>query len=110
MKTEQTSEQPTPAALAPVTGSAFDLAKAAVKHVLNAIADDPRKFWLMGDMTGSYEKLIAAASAIWNEPVEKLKADFRPRKEEWERYLARREDEERLLRYCEDNGITGKRE
>lgn len=86
------------------------LAKAAVKHVLNALADDPRKFWLMGDMTGSYEKLIEAAAAIWNMPAEKLKADFRPRKDEWERYLGRREDEERLLRYCEDNGITGKRE
>lgn len=92
------------------TDETIKACKDAIHHVLNAIADDPRKFWLMGDMTGSYEKLIEAAAAIWNMPADKLKADFRPRKDEWERYLARREDEERLLRYCEDNGITGKRE
>lgn len=81
------------------------LAKAAVKHVLNALADDPRKFWLMGDMTGSYEKLIEAAAAIWNMPAEKLKADFRPRKDEWERYCEQREADEKLLTHCREYGI-----
>ena len=85
------------------------LAKGAISHVLNAIADDPRKFWLMGDLTGSYEMLIAAAHAIWGMPVEKLKADFRPRKDEWEHYCAEREEAERLLTYCRENGITGRK-
>jgi len=35
----------------------FDLAKSAIHHVLNAIADDPRKYWLMGNGTGSWAKL-----------------------------------------------------
>lgn len=81
------------------------LAKAAISHVLNAIADDPRKFWLMGDMTGSQEKLTAAAAALWNEPQEKIKANFRPRKDKWEHYLEEREADEKLLQYCRERGI-----
>jgi hypothetical protein len=81
------------------------LAKAAISHVLNAIADDPRKFWLMGDMTGSQEKLTAAAAALWNMPQEKIKADFRPRKDKWEQYCEEHEANEKLLRYCRDHGI-----
>jgi hypothetical protein len=56
------------------------LAKEAIKHVLGAIADDPRKYWLMGDGTGSWSKLTEAAAAIWNEPVEGIRSTFKPDK------------------------------
>lgn len=84
----------------------FKLLKAAVAHVLNALADDPRKFWLMGDMTGSYEKLTAAAAAVWGIPQEQVQNDFRPRSDVWARYLKEKEAEERLLTHCRENGIT----
>jgi hypothetical protein len=93
----------------PASGSAsdeqFKLAKAAIHHVLNAIADDPRKYWLMGNGTGSWEKLTTAAAAIWNKPVEKIRSDFQPRKAEYERYCAELEASEKLLRHCRENGI-----
>lgn len=93
-------------AIAKVTESEqLKLAKAAIHHVLNAIADDPRKYWLMGYGTGSWEKLTVAAAAIWNQPVDKIRADFRPNKVEYTRYCAEVEDNERLLSYCRENNV-----
>ncbi len=88
----------------------FELAKAAVCHVLNAIAEDPRKFWLMGDFTGSYDKLTAAAAAIWEMPVEEVRQSYRPADHEWRGYLEEKEAVERLVEYCRDNGITPARD
>lgn len=76
------------------------LAKAAIYRVLNVIANDPRKFWFMGDGTESYERLTAAASALENIPVEKIKADFRPKAADFERYCRHREIDERFLSLC----------
>lgn len=81
--------------------------KDAVLHVLRVICDDPRKFYLMGDMTGAYEKLTLAAALVWGEPVDDIRKNFRPESREWERYCEERKTQERLLRYCQDNGITG---
>ena len=89
-----------------MTAEAAKSAKDAVRHVLNAIADDPRKYWLMGPMSGSYEKLTKAASEIWSQPVEKIQSDFQPRKEQWEAYLAEKEEQEKILEFCQENGIT----
>lgn len=82
------------------------LAKAAISHVLNAIADDPRKYWLMGNGTGSYAKLTEAAAVLWKTPVEKIRADFRPNKVEYTRYCDELEANEKLLRYCRDRKIS----
>lgn len=86
--------------------AAIKAAKDAIHHVLNAIADDPRKFWLMGDMTGSYEKLTAAAALLWNHPVDQIKKDSRPNEAAWKRYCEEQEENARLLRHCRDRGIT----
>jgi hypothetical protein len=88
----------------------YELAKSAIHHVLNAICDDPRKFWLMGHGTGSYEKLTAAAAAIWDKPVEKVREDYQPNKEQYRVYCDRIKEEERLLDHCRDNGITVERD
>ena len=84
----------------------FHLAKTAVAHALRAIAHDPRKYWLMGNGTESWERLTAAAAAIWNHPVEKIRADFQPRPDEYEDYVKSLEADQRLLRHCRENGIT----
>jgi len=86
------------------------LAKDAIRHVLNAIANDPRKFWLMGDMTGSYEKLTAAAAALWGCTQDEVKADFRPKRQEWDRYCAQKDEDDRLLMYCRERGIVANRD
>lgn len=82
------------------------LAKAAISHVLNALADDPRKYWLMGNGTESYAKLTTAAAVLWKTPVEKIRKDFQPEKAKHERYCEEVEANERLLRYCRDRNIT----
>ncbi len=84
----------------------LEICKTAIHHVLNAIANDSRKYWLMGNGTGSWEKLTIAAAAIWNTPLEKLRAEFQPRKLEYEQYCAELEANEKLLRHCRDRGIT----
>jgi len=86
------------------------LCKAAISHIINAIVDDPRKYWLLGNGTGSWEKLTTAAAALWNQPAAKIRADFKPRTEEYHRYCAQRDQDEKLLEYCRENGITGKHE
>ena len=100
---------PAPAILAEPTKEAVQLklAKAAIHHTLNAIADDPRKFWLIGPLTGSYEKLTEAAAAIWEKPLEKIQADFQPEPAKWKRYCEQKEADEKLLEFCREHGITG---
>lgn len=78
----------------------------AINHVLNAIAEDPRKFWLMGDMTGSYEKLTFAASLLWERDQDVIKGEFRPEEKKWERYCAEKDQQDRLLTHCRDHDIT----
>jgi len=86
----------------------FQLAKSAIAHVLHAIADDPRKYWLMGNGTESWSKLTEAAAAIWDQPVIKIRKDFVPPKEKYDRHCKEVEANERLLTYCREHGITGK--
>lgn len=113
---QTTSETETrEAGSSPAIGSAsgddqLKLAKAAISHVINAIADDPRKYWLMGNGTESWNKLTLAAAAILNTPVERIRADFQPPKDKYDRYCNEIEANEKLLRFCRDNGIVGKRE
>jgi len=86
------------------------LCKAAISHVICAIADSPRKYWLMGNGTGSWEKLTTAAAALWDKPVDKIRADFQPLEHEYRRYCEQLKNDEKLLEYCRENGITGKHE
>jgi len=82
------------------------LAKAAISHALDAIAYDPRKYWLLGNGTGTWEKLTTAAAALWNVPVETIRKDFRPDAEKYSDYCERLKADERLLDYCREKGIT----
>lgn len=85
---------------------AHELAKAAISRVINAIAYDPRKYWLMGEGTESWAQLTTAAAAIWGIPVEQVRKDFAPDKEKYDSYCAQQEADERLLHYCRQKGIT----
>lgn len=82
------------------------LCKSAIHRVLNAIADDPRKYWLMGNGTESWAQLTTAAAALWNEPVEKIRADFQPPPNAYDRFCKEQEQNERLLTHCREKGIT----
>ena len=73
------------------------LARKAVFHVLDAIQYDPRKFWLMGDGTGSFDALTAAAAAFWNKDQEEVKKQFRPDVDKYERYVKELRDQEKIL-------------
>lgn len=73
------------------------LAKATIAHVLNAIADDARKYYLMGAGTQSYNLLTEAASALFGEPLEKIRADFRPSDHDLKNYRDQREEDARLI-------------
>ena len=82
------------------------LAKAATHHALNAICDDPRKFWLIGGPTGTWEKLTEAHAALFEIDVENVRAEFLARKEQYEAYCDEKEENDELLEYCRDHGIT----
>jgi UDP-2,3-diacylglucosamine pyrophosphatase LpxH len=81
-------------------------ANAAISHFLKVIAEDPEKFFLMGDGTESWAKLTDAASALWGIPVEEIRGDFRPSLSRCEKYRVKRESDEALLRHCRRRGIT----
>jgi hypothetical protein len=81
------------------TEKKLKLVKGAIHHVLNAIVDDPRG-------TESWAQRTAAAAALWNMPVEKVRADFQPQKKTYARYCEERERNEKLLTYCREHGIT----
>lgn len=83
----------------------LELARRAIKHVLETIADSPEKFYLLGDGTESYAKLTAAAAALWGRPVEEVRANFRPDPNSFKRYLGAREADRALLEYCREQGI-----
>ena len=89
-----------------MTPEGAQTAKEAIMHVLNAIADDPRKYWLMGRLTGSYEKLTRAAAEILGKPIKEVQSHFQPEVEEYEKYIAKREEEAQILDFCNENGLT----
>jgi len=80
---------------------------AAIHHVLDAIAYDPRKYWLMGELTESWARLTAAGAALWGKSVEEIKQEFQPDKAKFDRYCAEVEANDKLLTYCREKGITG---
>lgn len=83
------------------------LAKDAVAHVLNAIADDPRKYYLLGPATGSFDKLTKAAAALFDEPLDEVRRNFRCERERYERYLNERLEDERLIEIGRQHGTEG---
>lgn len=98
-----TTKTETPAATE--TENQLALAKSAIHHVLNALCDDPAKYWLMGNGTGSWEKLTTAAAAIYGRTKEEIAARFTPEKHRFDAYCQQHEADLELLRYCQDNGI-----
>lgn len=83
-------------------------AKDAIAHTLNAICDDPQKFYLMGGrFSGSFSKLAEAHAALNGLDIEEVYNKFKPRDVmAYDRYCDEREDNERLLNHCRENGIT----
>jgi hypothetical protein len=53
---------------------------------------------------------MLAAAAIWNQPVEEVSKQCQPREREYRIFCEIKEQEERLLEYCREHGITGKRD
>lgn len=102
------SDETTPTTTAEV--DALKLAKDAISHALNAICDDPRKFYLVGWGTGTYAKLTEALAALHGLDVETVRENFVPDKEPYDRYCQRIEAEEKLLTHCRENHITVPRE
>jgi vacuolar-type H+-ATPase catalytic subunit A/Vma1 len=88
------------------TEKQLHLAKGAIFLVLNAIADDPRKYYLMGAYTGSYEKLTEAAAAIWDKPVDEIKKRFQPQADVAERFEQEKEETDAIIEFCQEHGIT----
>lgn len=86
------------------------LLKVAVRHVLQAISDDPAKYWLLGEGTGSWEKLTRAAAAAFGEPLDKVQQTFRPPERARRAYLEQKRRDELLLQYCRENGISANRD
>jgi len=81
------------------------LAKEATRHLLNAICDDPRKYWLMGVGTESWVKLTAAHAALWELDVAEVRKNFQPDKKHYQQYCEEREAHQKLLTHCRENGI-----
>lgn len=88
-----------------ITPETIAAAKSAIAHVLNAIADDPAKFWLMGAGTQSYALLTDAHAALTGTPEGEVRQRFRPEPRRYEAYCKEREERDRLVRHCRDHGI-----
>jgi hypothetical protein len=73
------------------------LCRQAIIHCLDAIASDPRKFWLMGHGTGSRAKLLAAYAALTGRTEEECEGLWLPNTERYEAYCEQREADERLI-------------
>jgi len=82
------------------------LAKEAIRHVLNAIAEDPAKYYLLGFGTGSWDKLTKAHAALFDWEVEETRRQFQPRKDRYERFRLEREQNHRILEFCREKGIS----
>jgi hypothetical protein len=93
----------------PVTNSPQDLAlakaKGAIAHALNAICDDPKKYWLLGSGTETWERLTEAHALLWAINVEQVRKEFQPDPGRYKHYEEERERDRRLLDYCRDNHI-----
>ena len=88
---------------APAAGpTPLQVAKEAIAHVLNAICDDPQKFYLMGHGTGSYTKLTAAHAVLQGMTEKQVREDFVPDQERYDSYCARREEEEQIRNWVQD--------
>ena len=59
--------------------SAEKIAKSAIQHVLQQIRNNPEAARVMGPTTQSWDLLTQAASALYNEPLEKVRAFFTPK-------------------------------
>lgn len=75
----------------------LSLCREAIIHCLDAIASDPRKFWLMGSGTGSRAKLLAAYASLTGRTEEEVVELWLPNTERYEAYCEQREADERLL-------------
>jgi hypothetical protein len=85
----------------------LELARAAISHVLNAIAYDPRKYWLLGVGTESYAKLTTAGAALFDQPLEKVRESCRPDPTDYQAYLDQRKEEERLIEIGREHDTEG---
>lgn len=79
------------------TEATLTLCREAIIHCLDAIASDPRKFWLMGYATGSRAKLLAAYAALTGQTEEDVQTAWLPDPEKYEAYCEQRAHDERLL-------------
>jgi hypothetical protein len=82
------------------------LAKEATRHALRAISDDPRKYWLLGPLTGTWDKLTAAHAALWEVDEEEVQSRFQPEEKSYKLYCEQIEAEQELAGFCQDRGIT----
>lgn len=87
---------------AEIQSETLRLCREAVIHCLDAIASDPRKFWLMGSGTGSREKLLAAYAALTGKTEAEVEECWLPNQERYEEYCRQREADERRLQQMED--------
>jgi hypothetical protein len=80
------------------------LAAAAIRHTLQTIIYDPRKFWLLGYGTATYEKLTEAHAAILGIPHEQVLKDAKPNPEKYAAYQKEKEEADRIIEdYREKN-------
>lgn len=79
------------------TEATLTLCREAIIHCLDAIASDPRKFWLMGYATGSRAKLLAAYAALTGQTEDDVHDAWLPDREAYQAYCEQKELDEHLL-------------
>lgn len=91
------------------TREPLDVAKDAIRHALVAIRDDPRKFYLTGPLTGTWEKLTDAAALLFGLEKAEVEKRFQPEPERYNRYCDEVERERWILRACrEDDALRAR--
>ena len=81
-------------------------ARALTRHALRAICDDPEKYWLLGNGTGTWHRLTVAHAVLYGQSVGKVEDDWVPDDRRYAAYMAERKSTQWMVDYCKDRGIT----
>jgi hypothetical protein len=81
-------------------------AKKTVHHVLNAICDEPSKYWLMGPGTESYRLLTETVATLFGRDLDAVCKEYVPEEKRLNRFHMEREQNEEILDFCRNREIT----
>lgn len=88
----------------------IEVARKAIRHALDAICYDPRKYWLMGSGTQTYALLTEAHASLNQLPIEQVRETFVPDRRKYNAYCDELKEMERLQQLGTEHDRQGGKE